>query len=152
MAVQVKLIMVGPYKGKDKVIKNVQFKGGVAFVRGAEDKIMHILKYLKGYGAFPANEAEAEQAKIDAYLATQGDTKAMDKRKADLRTQLAELEKVEAAPAETEAPTEAPAAPTETPKQGATDGTVSDPETPEGRGGQQVSSGKTSGKRRRQHG
>jgi hypothetical protein len=153
MGVQVKLVMVGPYKGKNKTIKNVPFKNGVAYVRGPEDKIMHILKYLREYGAFPADQAEAEQAKVDAYLATQTDTSALLKRKADLKAQLAELEKstptITVLDAAADAPPPPVISPEPPPEPGEADVQVSNPETPEQRGGQQAESGKNSGKRGR---
>ena len=94
MGVQIKMVMVGPYAGQTVTKLKVPFTNGVGFVRGPEDKIMHIVKCLKEYGAYPADQAPAEQAKVDAYLASKGDNSAILARQAALKAELAALEAV----------------------------------------------------------
>lgn len=154
MGVQVKLVMVGPYAGCNKSFKNVPFRNGVGYVRGPEDKIMHIVKYLKGYGAYPHDLAEAKQKEIDDDLAAKGNKKVLIKRRAALKAQMEELEKLEAAASDGDDDNDdddndedVPVASDAPIESGDQDVPVPVPETPEGRGGKQAQGGKTSGKR-----
>ena len=149
MGTRVQLVMVGPNKGCNKEFKGVPFVNGSAWVQGPDDQIMHILKYLKTFGAYPATEAKEAQLEVDKYLASKGDSSALLKQKADLKMQLAALEAAEAeatpkVEAKVEVVSEEPP-----PAEEKEDGRVQDSEAPEGRSGQQSHGGKNSGKGRK---
>lgn len=77
---EVKLYMVGHYRNKNVTIKGVQFVNGVGMVRGADELVGNICKYLTNYGAFPLHEAERRQGILDQAAGRQGDLRGVRRR------------------------------------------------------------------------
>lgn len=152
MGQQVELVLVGARKGKDELIKNVQFRGGRAIVFAPDEHMAGILRYMETQGAFPALVADQKQKEIDLYLASKGDRDALAERKAKLQAELAALEAVEppvvpASPEpETKSEPEAPEPPAEVE---AADGEVQDQEAAEAGEDESSEGGQSSSRRGR---
>jgi hypothetical protein len=100
---EVALQMVGHYQHRNVTIKGVNFVNGQTVVRGADELVGNICRYLEGFGAFPPHEAEKRQAVLDRAAGKIGDMRGAKARLERARKELEQADRdLEEARAEAE--------------------------------------------------
>lgn len=89
---EVALQMVGYYQHRNVTKKGVSFVNGQAVVRGADELVGNVCKYLEQFGAYPPHEAEKRQAILDRAAGKLGDMRGAKARRERARKELEEAD------------------------------------------------------------